>query len=183
LINDETRLAVKLTIESGTRIIPDAQEYISLLPISSSNPSDCGNSVAIWIEGAAFSIPSSLSGIPAKTRKIGLKVRSVFLDLIKRINPTYAAMTVDYGLESPCDLREDSRTNAFRDFYLQRQHFGASTIQEIKSRFPNADYEDIGAGEIVTTTRSFVRNIDDFEFDSTDAYKLSTYVGKIIAMS
>lgn len=182
LFEDEKRLAVKLAVEKGTRIVPDAREFFTILPVNSSDPGDCGNSVAIWIEGANFSVPSVQDGIPSKTRSVGLKTRSVFVDLVRRLNPTYAAITFDYGLESPCDLRDDPRTYAFRDFYLQSEQFGVKAFQEMKSRFPNADYEDLGCGVIVTTTKPFVRDVDRFEFSSSEAHELSAYVGGIVAM-
>lgn len=183
LFEDEKRLAVKLAVEKGTKIVPDAIEFVTILPVNSSDPGECGNSVAIWIEGAVFSVSSAQDGIPSKTRSVGLKARSVFVDLVRRLNPTYAAITVDYGLESPCDLRDDPRTYAFRDFYLQSEHFGGKTFQEMKSRFPKADYEDLGCGVIVTTTKPFVRDVDRFEFSSSEAHELSAYVGRIVAMN
>jgi len=182
LIEDDKRFAVKLAVEKGTKIVPDAREYVAVLPITSSTPGTNGNSVAIWIEGAAFSGPSTQEAPSSKVRSIGQKARAVFVSLVQRMNPTYAAITVAYGLESPCDLRDDPRTYAFRDFYLQAEQFGAQVLQELRSRFPNADYEDLRSGLVVTTTKSFVRKLDGFAFSSTDAYELSSFVGKMIAM-
>ena len=42
----------------------------------------------------------------------------VFKNIVEGVRPSYAAITVDYEMETPHELIEDSKSHAFRDFYI-----------------------------------------------------------------
>jgi len=180
LLNDSSRFVKKIIVDKGTRIVRDAQEFVVVLPIESSNCEDEGNSVAIWVEGAAFS--RACSAIGSKTeRKVAAKTLETFKTLISHLRPTYAAMTVDYGLETPCDLRSDSRSLAFRDFYLSRDDFGKSFLAELKKKYPNSVYDDYEEGQITITTAALRKAMGVESAVDDSGYDLSQFVGKNIA--
>ena len=81
-------------------------------------------------------------------------------------------------METPCDLRRDSRSLAFRDFYLDGD-FGTNFFGKLKNKFPNSVYNDYEGGLITTTTAAFrVAAGEDSVGD--DGYELSQFVGRSI---
>jgi hypothetical protein len=183
LLDDSSRFVKKIIVDKGTRIVSDAREFVVVLPIESSESENEGNSVAIWVEGEVFSRACSETG-SKREQKVAAKALDTFKTLISYLRPTYAAITVDYGLETPCDLRLDSRSYAFFDFYLSRDDFGESFLAGLKSKYPNSAYDDYEGGQITLTT-SALRNVLGVEsaVDDNDdnGYDLSQFVGRNIA--
>ena len=151
-----------------------------MLPIESDEPNDCGNSVAICLEGAWLSFSHGDAPIPTKIQKMGAKVRTIFVDFVRRLKPSYASITVDYGLEAPCDLRKDPRTHAFRDFFLSSVWYDA-LMQDIRRKFPTIYFDQLPTGQFITTSQLFsgVSTIPNPK--AFDPYSLSEYVGRRIA--
>lgn len=181
LVSDPESLVTKIVVEGATQLVRDASEIITMIPIESDEPSDCGNSVAICLEGASLSFPVGDASIPTKILKMGAKVRTIFVDFVRMLKPSYASITVDYGLEAPCDLRKDPRTHAFRDFFLSSERYDALT-QEIRRKFPNIYFDQLPTGQFITTSQLFSGVIMIPNPAACDPYSLSEYVGRRIAM-
>jgi hypothetical protein len=181
LFSDQSTFVQKVALENGTRIVPDAKEFAVVLPVRRQNPENDKNSVAIWIEGESLSHADSFGGSTTKSSKVGSRALAVFKDLVTQLQPTYGAITVDYGLETPYDLRDDPRTYAFRDFYLDRTSFGDDSLRAIRDRFPNAVHQDFANGQITTTTRVFSRTPWESDIPSSEAYSLSVFVGRMVS--
>jgi hypothetical protein len=178
LMRDPYRFVRKISFDGGTRVVRDAQEFLVVLPIEESDCKSEGNVVAIWIEGAAFSRGLNTE-ISKKEKQVAARALTAFKKLVSLLLPTYASITVDYGLENPCDLQRDSRSLAFRDFYLGRRDFGEKFLEELRSRFPNSDYDDHDGGQITTTTAAF-RLAAGHESFGDNGYELSQFVGRSI---
>lgn len=178
LLGDSSKFVRKINFDRGTRIVRDAQEFLVVLPIEGAECKNEGNAVAIWVEGAAFSRASN-TDVSKKEKKVASNSLSAFKKLISHLQPTYAAITVDYGLENPCDLRRDPRSLAFRDFYVSRTDFGESFLTELRTKFPNSVYDDYEGGQITITTTA-LRFAAGSESVGDDGYDLSEFVGRSI---
>lgn len=95
LLADPTRFVRTITIEHGCKVVPGAREFLAVLPTVAVECVNGGNSVAVWIEGEAFSgpAPSSLTRkerkiATSKERKIATKVLDVFRTLVARLQPS-----------------------------------------------------------------------------------------------
>lgn len=177
LLDDSSKFVRKVTLEKGTRIVRDAQEYVVVLPINGADCQNENNAVAVWIEGEALSRASN-DNVSNKEKKIAVNTFETFKKLVSLLQPAYGAITVDYGLETPCDLRLDSRSLAFRDFYLDG-NFGENFLGKLKNKFPNSVYNDYEGGLITTTTTAFRVAAGD-ESVGHDGYELSQFVGRSI---
>jgi len=178
LLGDSSKFVRKISFDKGTRIIRDAQEFLVVLPIEGADCKLEGNAVAIWVEGAAFSRASN-TDVSKKEKQIAFNSLCAFKKLISHLQPSYAAITVDYGLENPCDLRRDPRSLAFRDFYLSRTDFGENFLVELRNKFPNSVYDDYENGQITITTTA-LRLAAGTESIGNDGYDLSEFVGRSI---
>jgi hypothetical protein len=58
-------------------------------------------------------------------QQFGSRVYKRFLNLICRLEPSYAALTVEMPLECPTDLQRDPRSYAFTNFYVSATYLGA----------------------------------------------------------
>ena len=177
LLSDSTRFVRKVSFDGGTRVVRDAQEFLVVLPIEGAECKDESNVIAIWVEGAAFSRAPNPE-ISKKEKQVAVLALTAFKRLVCQLRPTYASITVDYGLENPCDLRRDPRSLAFRDFYLDGTEFGVF-IEMLKAKFPNSFYDDLNGGLIAITTAAFrLATGDDSVGD--DGFELSGFVGRNI---
>jgi len=180
LVSDPESLVTRIVVEGATQLVRDASEIITMIPIESNEPNDCGNSVAICLEGAWLSFPHGDAPIPTKILNMGAKVRTIFVDFVRRLKPSYASITVDYGLEAPCDLRKDPRTHAFRDFFLSSVWYDA-LMQDIRRKFPTIYFEQLPTGQFITTSQLFSGVSAIPNPKELDPYSLSEYIGRRIA--
>lgn len=180
LLDDPSSFAKKITIENGSMIVPDAREFLVILPRPDCGCSCKSNVVAVWAEGEAFSRPVAKSD-SSKERTTTENALRTFKELIARLLPSYATITVDYGLETPCDLKADSRTLAFRDFYLSRSDFGDAFLQDVRTKYPWGVNEILGDGQLTVTTAQFLAAFGRDVHVNCSSFELSQYVGKSIA--
>ena len=68
LLSDPSKFVKKITIEDGSGIVPDAREYLAVLPIASPECESEGNSVSVWVEGEAFCRASTHNGLENEQR-------------------------------------------------------------------------------------------------------------------
>jgi hypothetical protein len=178
LLNDSSRFVRRISLDKGTRIVRDSQEFLVVLPIERPECKNEGNAVAIWVEGALFSRASNTE-VSKKEKQVAINALTAFKKLVTLVQPTYAAITVDYGLENPCDLRRDSHSLAFRDFYLSRSDFGEDFLRTLRTKFPNSIYSENEGGQITITTTAF-RVAAGYDSVGDDGFDLSEFMGKSI---
>ena len=104
--------------------------------------------ISILTEGAMFSEPEILRQTYGKEniRQAGLKVYQRFKSLVQQLNPSYASITVEYGLECPTDLQIDCRSLAFSDFFASQDFFGQSNLNILSNLFEDAYQEKLDNG-------------------------------------
>ncbi|RYG38722.1 hypothetical protein EON81_02870 [bacterium] len=74
-------------------------------------------------------------GDPKAAHRQTARLQKLLHQLCARTRPTYAAITVDWPLETPDELRRDPNSMAFRDFYLDRSAFPIDSIRrEIQAK-------------------------------------------------
>jgi len=133
--------------------------------------------LVIWSEGEAFSGPDRR--VTKATRRAGRKVYDRFLALVKILSPAYAAITVEYSLECPTDLRYDSRSYAFRDFFVSGEFIGQSNLRQIREMFEDAYVEVVNSGLYISSFSAF--NPLNEDLNSQLATSKSVIVAKVIA--
>ena len=111
--------------------------------------------LTILTEGSAFSYPGPYRGVTAKSRRLGKKIYERFIALVTALQPAYAAITVEYSLECPTDLRYDPRSAAFRDFFVSMAYVGESDLRQIKKISKDAYMEAVGDGLYVSCFAPF----------------------------
>lgn len=135
--------------------------------------------LVLWSEGGVFSGPDRR--VTKAARKAGRKVYDRFLSLVKILSPAYAAITVEYSLECPMDLRLDSRSYAFRDFFIDGAYIGKSKLGLVRAMFEDVDayVEVVGDGLYVSCFGAF--NPANKDVTGSIAIAKSITVAKLIA--
>jgi hypothetical protein len=87
--------------------------------------------------------------------KVGESAYKRFVELSSSVRPTYAAITVDWELETPGELQRDSASYAFNDFYLSFSDLPASVIQEVGSVSTGSYREDLPDGVYFSSSSVF----------------------------
>lgn len=106
--------------------------------------------VAIWTEGQWLCTPSRQQN-RRRVRDMGRRVYGRFRTLVSALRPSYAAITVEYALECPTDLRRDPRSLAFGDFFVSRDYLSPAKLQTMREMFSGACTEMWDAGLYVST--------------------------------
>jgi hypothetical protein len=107
-------------------------------------------------------------------------VYEFFLALVGRLRPSYGAIAVEYGLETPTDLGRDARSLAFLDFYVSASFLGAASLRKVKDIFAEAHIEETADG-IYVSASGF--NPDGTQLDRVAATWNSASVGEVIGKS
>ena len=87
-----------------------------------------GGVVILRTEGLAFCGP--FRDDRRRLKKLGRKVYQRFVEVADAIPCVYGAILVEYSLEEPEKLRQDPRSLAFRDFFLNRERLENKAIEE-----------------------------------------------------
>lgn len=76
--------------------------------------------IAIWTSGDSFS-GTTYRNLEAAARRDGRKAYQQFIKLVKRFDPDYGAITVEWGLETPGALAKGESSLAFSNCYLRHE--------------------------------------------------------------
>ncbi|CAN5452500.1 hypothetical protein BH11ARM2_BH11ARM2_29620 [soil metagenome] len=87
--------------------------------------------VRLFASGDCF----TMDGDQAKAVRVQASLRSRFEDLCGWFRPLYGAITVDYEMETPAELRNDPRSVAFHQFYWNPEAMPAKIVEQILDRF------------------------------------------------
>jgi len=176
LMTNDDQVLRKLTISGLMNIIPDTYEFV-VSGDRVGRPSQHGTVIGIWGDGSWLSTGST--EVDAFQKKCGPRVLEVFRTLIGEMSPTYAAITVDYGLETPDELRRDPRSYAFRNFYLSARLLSQSVIRRFGNEYQKFHQETCGEGRLFLSAGFLLP--DDPPVPSAVAYEASGFIANTIA--
>lgn len=181
-IADPDHRLIDVSMLDATNTVHDVAEIVTLQSISEEAAQVDQHPLAIWTDGDLTSGPPSYRPKHNKrAMEVGGQIYRRFQALIESLQPAYAAITVEYGLECPADLKLNPKSLAFEDFFVSRSYLGASSINRIQDLFSDAYIETVGDGIYVSCFEMF--NPEGKSCDSKYATTQSFKVAEIIASS
>lgn len=133
--------------------------------------------IGLWLDGSAFFCPPG--ELPEKARRLGKPMLEAFRLMTSSLKPDYAVITSEYGMETPCMLRDDPRTLAFEDFYLSRSFLGQEALDAVRANAPGAYHEQTEFGQLTCSSEWIAPDKRFLSCEARDA--LSTLTGRLIA--
>jgi hypothetical protein len=131
-------------------------------------------------EGEAFC--GKPGRLKPRARSIGHIVSSKFVHFAGLLNPVYGAILVEYSLESPDELRRDSRSLAFQDFYLAKRALDERSWSMLHDIMGDRVYRcTLPDGLYVSMTTYF--NQEAKGITSIEAQALSVKIAELLARS
>ncbi len=127
-------------------LLTNKRKYkVVYLPLSSKSEKINNKPIAIWQDGSIFSMDETDNKVYQK----GKEVYVFFKKIVKILQPSYANITIDYGLQTPYDIIKDINTSSipFENFYLSHNYIKElnSFIDEIKELGAYTEnFEEIG---------------------------------------
>lgn len=107
--------------------------------------------VTITTSGTVFDpIPSLEKDAQMKGRKVYRRFKAI----VDKVRPAYAAITFEYHMECPTDLKRQLHSIAFAEFYLDADYIGQENLQEVKKAYQPAYLETIANGLYISTFRA-----------------------------
>ena len=177
LADPDTRL-IQVYLEGASGITSGLIEPVGYLSVSSEAALIDRHPLAIWTEATLFSGPPGQQ-ISERAKDAGKQAYQRFRFLVEKLRPSYAAITVEYALECPADLRRDARSLAFRDFFVSEQYLGADKLKMVEGLFRDAFIERIGDGLYISCSEIF--NPMGVKKDAEEAAWQSVEVAELIA--
>ncbi len=138
----------QVALEGAIGIAQSASEVVKYgIFYTETSPID-NRPIILVTEGEMFSGPEILrqSYGEEQIRQTGQKVYQRFKHLVQQLNPDYASITIEYGLECPTDLKKDLRTLAFYDFFASRRFFDEANLETIQRLFEDTYQEELVNG-------------------------------------
>ncbi len=139
-----------------------------------------GGVVEFRSEGGAFS--GSESRQQPGVRALGEIVFKKFVSIANLVHPLYGAILVEYSLEDPGELRKDSRSLAFRNFFLAKPALDEHAWRLLWGLFDGRVYRFAAPNGVYISTTPYL-NPDGKGLPPTDAQELSAKVGSLLATS
>ncbi len=173
----DTRL-IQVEMKGATRTTDDTKEVVGYVSISPDAVGKDRHPLSIVTDGELICSPLRKKS-PERARAIGEKVYERFLELLETLKPTYAAITCEYALECPADLRRDPRSLAFRDFFVSGTDLGRKTLDTVRKIFDGAYTKAIADGLYVSSFEYL--NPAAKALDAETAQWKSVDVAKLIA--
>jgi hypothetical protein len=177
LSDDPDRRLMQIFMEGASGIKHDVSEIIGYESISQEASDQDHHPLAIWTEGIVFSGIADQKSV-AHAQKTGGQVYKQLCLLVEALKPSYAAITVEYNLECPADLRRDVRSLAFRDFFVSGAYLGVNNLKTISDLFQGAYIETVADGLYISCTPEF--NPQGNRLDNEYAQWKSMEVAKLI---
>jgi len=177
LMRDPDTRLFQVNLVNAVGVRKGHHEVVTHLSISDQAVSIDKHPIAIWVDGSMF---DELGGQQFSNREKmrGAKIFGRFLDLVREMQPSYAAITASYSLECPTDLRDDARSYAFGDFFLNSSYFSDEKISEVLNLYSGAHVETLDNGYYISSTPIFNSSNTTF---SGYRQELSGRVAEIIA--
>jgi hypothetical protein len=136
-----------------------------------------GSKIVVRTEGADFCGPMRSNS--RKLQALGQQVFEAFVRTAQYANCVYGAILVEYELETPSELRHDSRSLAFRDFFLSRQNLPADIFAQALAQVPLEAYTlEMSGGVYISMSREF--NPEERLVDTDLAHDASVRIAVIV---
>ena len=149
----EIRL-IEVGMTGASAVTQEVVETIGYQSISNEAAEKDCHPLAIRTEGILFS-GSARRQVSLHSLKAGKNAYRRFLFLIEELKPSYAAITIEYGLECPSDLRRDARSLAFRNFFVSGSYMEADCLQGIAKLFRDGYVKTVADGLYISSTTEF----------------------------
>jgi hypothetical protein len=108
-------------------------------------------------------------------------VLSRFRNLVRQLEPAYASIVVEWGLESPTDLDKDARSPAFQDFYLSTAHLGSDVTKAARAIFGSERTEALSDGLLVLSSTGWAeRPLEPTSVRLARAHEIARLITKAI---
>lgn len=169
-------LIFKIEINDVLLDIAKSFKIITFLSISEDAVHIDNHPIAIFVDGEIFDRGNNR--YRQKLFQVGDSAHKAFVEICDNTEPTYAAINVEYSIECKVDLEKDSRSYAFRDFFINKKLIIGSKIDLIKKIFDNGYIEQSMIGYYFSCTKYF--NPKRIEFDSDIAILASIETAKIL---
>lgn len=154
VMNNPNIRLVQLEFINVDILSPDIISRLTYLPVSEKAQKIDNHPIALWTDGSEFSMPENEDQI----YKLGMKAYELFKKLIKEMNPLYAAITSEWGLECLFDIYQNRKSYSFTDFYLNcdtpDKFFTKSKVVESLDKF-DLYIEDLFSGIYISTYPGF----------------------------
>lgn len=165
---------VEIPLLNATGLNRKSQELVTITRISEEAATQDTHPIAIWTSGENINLPT------AQSRTLATRAYQKFIDIVERLDPIYAAITVEYDLECLIDLRRDLRSYAFGNFYLSSSFFDSSLIQRVREICSDSFIRQLDNGIYLSISGLFAPKPST---NPKDASSLSAQIGKLIASS
>jgi hypothetical protein len=152
----EPRVEVqRLYMEGATGTTQGVAEIITYLSITEAVSSD-HRPIAIWTEGHWLeSWTQETKAGEQHARTMGTRARKRFCALAETTQPSYAAITVEYPLLTPAQLRRMGPGYAFYNFYVSGAYVGQASLATIQRLYEDAYVEPLGDGLYISCSAHF----------------------------
>ena len=171
---------IQIGMHNATGISPDLPEIVTYLSISSVAMPKDRHPLAIWTEGWMFSGPPSfLEEHSEDANRVGQQVYQRFCWLVEALNPAYATITIERSLECPVDLRNETASYVFTDFFVRSEFLDASKLKLVRETCAEAYVEQLTNGLYISSNGYF--NPAHISVESTIMLGNSIQVAKLLA--
>jgi hypothetical protein len=177
LVDPDIRL-IEVYLDGAIGVARNAAEIVSYVSVSPEAAHADRHPLAILTEAEIFS-GSLRQRFARRARRAGRQVYQRLRALVEATRPAYAAITVEFPLQCPTDLRRDPRSLAFRDFFVSGTYIGAPNLAVAKNLFAGAFVEPLTDGLYISCTKDF--NPDGRNLPVEDAQRRSVEQAKLIA--
>jgi hypothetical protein len=179
LLRDENLRPVRVLMTSASGTTEDVAELITFDRISEEAAIQDRHPIAIYTSGDAFNLDDA-----EESQRIGLRAYRRFRELVERLKPTYAAITVEEALECLTDLRlKGPSFMAFRNFYVSGREFGGQMLSELRSIFDGAFIEEMADGLYISCWPDFNPEHRMPPFPNSESSFLADRAASLIASS
>jgi hypothetical protein len=160
------------SVKAASTIEPGGQRFIGL-PGRPEEIYSTGPKVIVRTEGEDFCGP--MRSNTGRLGELGHVVSDAFLRIAGAANCMYGAILVEYELETPSELRRDSRSLAFHDFFLSRKNLPPDVFAAAMVGVTSGAYtRETSDGMYVSMSREF--NPEGRQVETELAHQVSVRV-------
>jgi hypothetical protein len=183
VLTDPDIRVVEVAMKDSIGIAQNAPELVSYVNISPEAARTDRHPLAVITEGEVF-CGTLREHFARRRHEAGTAVYSRFRELVLALDPAYASITVEWPLECPTDLRRDSRSGAFRDFFVGGSYLASEELGLLQELFSGAFVEPLANGLYISSSEDFnperrSLGAESAQWRSVDAAKLIATAGTI----
>lgn len=178
LRSDDARvLSISYLTESNTDLI--TPEVITYCRIAEHAVGVDSHPIAIQTSGLEMDLlQNSVRRNSIQIKEISQKIFERFQWLTNALNPSYASITMEYSLECPTELLGESRSFAFKDFYVSRAFVNRKAMNSLRDLFSDAYQQTTASGVFLSTHLKLIGTKAQMDPDVRE--RLSIAAGRII---